>query len=309
MKEPKEYSIGIDIGGSHISSAIIDVQNSDFLPGSCYSTTIDHRQDKQHILQEWAKIINKSLNHLQDKPCVGIGFAMPGPFDYPEGVAKFKGNDKYEDLYDVPVRTELQSLINQPDLKLHFFNDASSFGVGAQKWLQSKATKAVGLTLGTGFGSVFLKNSKPLLEGPDIPLNGSLWSLAFKDSIADDYFGTRWFLKAFKQRSGQEVSGVKEMVSSGHSEVQPIFDEFATNLGSFILPYLDEFEAEELLLGGNIAKSHSYFLPQLKTLFKQSGIQLKIQVLEKTEQCNILGASQLMLSNYWGDLKKLDSLF
>lgn len=76
---------------------------------------------------------------------------MPGPFEYPSGVAKFKGNDKYENLYNVHVRRALQKLLSNPGLELHFFNDATSFGVGAQKILNSSEKRAVGLTLGTGF--------------------------------------------------------------------------------------------------------------------------------------------------------------
>ena len=309
MKEEKKYTIGIDIGGSHISSAAVDIDDFEFLPGSSYSAEINNRLDKEHILGKWAEVINKSLTHLKDKTCVGIGFAMPGPFDYPKGVAKFKGNDKYENLYDVPVRSELNELIDQPALDLCFFNDASSFGVGAQISLGSKARRAVGLTLGTGFGSVFLQDGAPLLEGPDIPPNGSLWSLNFKDSIADDYFGTRWFTRTFEARTGIKVTGVKEIIATKHPEVASIFDEFAANLGSFVLPYLVDFKAEELLLGGNIARSHPYFLPQLDALFEKNGIQMKIHILEDTEQCNILGASQLMLSDYWGERKDLNTLF
>lgn len=309
MKEQKRYTIGIDIGGSHISSAAIDVATFEILPGSGYSSKINHRLKKDEILSQWAAVINKSLTHLSGEICLGVGFAMPGPFNYPSGVAKFEGNDKYENLYDVPVREHLQKLLSRPQLELHFYNDASCFGVGALKSLGSKAKRAVGLTLGTGFGSVFLEGGTPILEGPDIPKNGSLWGLPFKESIADDYFGTRWFLKEFETRTGEQVQGVKEMIETPHEVIQDIFNDYAENLGDFILQYLLEFKPEELLLGGNIAKSHPYFLPKLTAFLDEHHLSLPVHILTETERCNILGACQLMLLNYWGDRESLDSFF
>lgn len=309
MKEQEKYTVGIDIGGSHISSAAINVATFEILPGSCYSSEINHRLGKDEILKEWAGVINKSLAHLKHETCLGVGFAMPGPFDYPNGIAKFEGNDKYENLYNVPVRTALQHLLNRSGLELHFFNDASCFGVGAQKSINSTKKRTVGLTLGTGFGSVFLEEGAPLLEGENIPKNGSLWSLPFKNSIADDYFGTRWFLKAFKERTSLEIPGVKEMIDSQHPTVQEIFNEYAENLGNFILTHFQRFQTEELMLGGNIAKSHPYFLPKLKEFLKENGLPLEVQILTDTEQCNILGACQLMIMDYWDNREKLDSLF
>lgn len=302
MKEDQQaYSIGIDVGGSHISGAIIDSRTYEFLPGSSLTREMDPDQGKEAILRNWAHLLNQILTKLEDKPLEGIAFAMPGPFDYPGGIAKFKGNAKYEQLYNVTVREALKQRLQRPEAKLHFFNDATCFGTGAQIFLGSSAEKAVGLTLGTGFGSVFLVQGVPLLKGPDIPQNGSLWSLPFKESMADDYFGTRWFQKAFEQRTGQLVEGVKEMIETGHQAVQPIFDQYAQNLAEFTLPHLEQFQADQLWLGGNIARSHQYFLPQLQQLFDSRGLPTKIHIVSDTEKCNMLGASRLMELDYWSN--------
>lgn len=300
MKEDQQaYSIGIDVGGSHISGAIIDLRNSEFLPESFVTREMDPDQGKESILKSWAQVLNEILTRLDDRALKGIAFAMPGPFDYPGGVAKFKGNAKYEQLYNVSVREALKQRLQKPQVQLHFFNDATCFGTGAQILLGSSAEKAVGVTLGTGFGSVFLCQGVPLLKGPGVPKNGSLWSLPFKESMADDYFGTRWFQQEFKERSGQQVAGVKEMIDTGHDAVQPIFDLYAENLAAFTRNYLEQFQAQQLWIGGNIAKSHAYFLPRLKKLFKDNGLPIEIQVVSETEKCNMLGAARLMQLDYW----------
>ena len=75
---------------------------------------------------------------------------MPGPFEYPSGVAKFKGNDKYENLYNVHVRRALQKLLSNPGLELHFFNDATSFGGRSAKNFKFERKESSRAHIGNG---------------------------------------------------------------------------------------------------------------------------------------------------------------
>lgn len=298
-KDKQQFNIGVDVGGSHISGGIIDIHSYKLLSKSWITREIDPDQGKEVILRTWSQLLNGLLDQIGQRPLGGIAFAMPGPFDYPGGIAKYKGNAKYEKLYNVSVREALKQRLQRPEVKLQFFNDATCFGTGAGILLGSTPRRVVGLTLGTGFGSVFLNHGIPLLEGPGIPKNGSLWSLPFKEGMVDDYFGTRWFQKEFQERTGRKVAGVKEMIETRDKAVQRIFDEYAENLASFTLTYLEQFQASELWLGGNIIKSHPYFLPQLQHLLDRSGLPIKIRTFSETEKCNMLGASRLMQLDYW----------
>ena len=58
-------------------------------------------------------------------------------------------------------------------------------------------------------GSSFFENGKQLKDKPGVPSNGFLFDQIFMDSIADDYFSTRWFVNEYKIISGKEVDGVK----------------------------------------------------------------------------------------------------
>ena len=62
----------------------------------------------------------------------GVGFAMPGPFDYVKGIPLFTGeNGKYENINGIDVPVELRNYLGlSADFKIRFINDATAFAIG-----------------------------------------------------------------------------------------------------------------------------------------------------------------------------------
>lgn len=304
-------TIGIDIGGSHISSAAVNSDDLKIIPGTYFSGAVDSKASKEVIIQKWALIINQTIKVLQDSQklssdeTIGIAFSMPGPFQYQTGVAMFEGNDKYESLYNVSVSDELLKYLCTKQVSFRFLNDASCFGVGGA--LKQEATgneKVVAITLGTGFGAAFLDNKLPVTQGSNVPNNGCLWDKQFKDSIADSYFSTRWFLNQYESITGEKLTdGVKEIASIENYSTAKIFGDFANNLSAFLTPYLIDFEADLLVIGGNIAKSYHLFLPKLKENLKNNNIDIAISIIENTEETSVLGSSYLFNEVFWEKIK------
>lgn len=157
-------TIGVDIGGSHISSAAVNNDNFKIIPGTYFSGAVDSKASKEEIIQKWAAIINQTIKELQETQklssdeTIGIAFSMPGPFQYQTGIAMFEGNDKYESLYNVSVSDELLKYLSTKDVSFRFLNDATCFGVGGALKQESKGnSKVVAITLGTGFGAAFFR--------------------------------------------------------------------------------------------------------------------------------------------------------
>jgi len=191
-------------------------------------------------------------------------------------------------------------------LELRFLNHASSFGLGGS--LTSRlpnAEKIIAVTLGTGFGASFFRNRIPVINGKDVPAGGCLWDKDFKESFADEYFSTRWFLQKHFEKTGENnVSGVKDIVEENSESTKEIFAEFAENLSKFMLPYLQNFNADLLVLGGNISKSHPFFLSQLRDYWKNNNCDVETVVIEDTEEASILGSSFLFNEEFWKDAKE-----
>ena len=133
------------------------------------------------------------------------------------------------------------------DFLIRFMNDASAFAVG-EAWAgsASKADRSLSITLGTGFGSAFISNRIPIVDGPEVPKLGCVYHLPYKDGIADDYFSTRGLLGRYKKLTGKELNGVKELAALAASDkiVTDLFIDFGDKLGLFLAPWLKRFKAE-----------------------------------------------------------------
>ena len=303
-------TIGVDIGGSHISSAAVNGDDFKIISGTYFSGAVDSKASKEIIIKKWAEIINKTIQVIEETQLlngtIGIAFSMPGPFQYQTGIAMFEGNDKYEALYKVSVSDELLKYLIIKDVTFRFLNDASCFGVGGALKEESKAdtNKVIAITLGTGFGATFLDNKLPVTQGITVPHNGCLWDKKYKDNIADNYFSTRWFLNQYEKSTGEKLTdGVKEIASIENYATAKIFDDFANNLSEFLTPYIVDFDADLLVIGGNIAKSNRLFLSKLEENFKKQHISLPISIIENTEETSILGSSYLFNEVFWEKLK------
>ena len=110
-------TIGVDIGGSHVTSAAVDLTTSKIISGTCYRGSVNSKASKDLIFKDWAKVINMTLSSVNSNEPIGIGFAMPGPFQYRTGRAMFEKNDKYEALYQVSVVHELRAVISKPSYR------------------------------------------------------------------------------------------------------------------------------------------------------------------------------------------------
>lgn len=304
-------TIGVDIGGSHISSAAVNGNDFVIIPGTYFSGAVDSKASKEVIIKKWADIINQTIQIIQEtydyslSDTIGIAFSMPGPFQYETGIAMFEGNDKYESLYNVSVSEELLKYLSTQNVSFRFLNDASCFGVGGSLKQESEAnSKVIAITLGTGFGAAFLDNKLPITQGSNVPHNGCLWDKPFEESIADNYFSTRWFLSQYESITGNKLTdGVKEIAGIEDYSTAKIFDDFANNLSEFLAPFIIDFQADLLILGGNIAKSNRLFLAKFQENLKSKNIDIAISIVENTEQTSILGSSYLFNEVFWERIK------
>lgn len=296
--------IGVDVGGSHISSAAVDLETLKIIPETKHSVKVNNKASKEEILLNWSEAINKTLKCLRLEEPISIGFAMPGPFQYKIGVAKFEVNDKYENLYDVSIPDELKGFLNSKNVKLRFLNDASAFGVGVSVMEKAKNfNKTIAITLGTGFGSAFIKDGIPQIQSDDVPEGGCLWDKPYKDSIGDEYFSTRWCIKRYHEISSKQVKGVKEIAEANNEYSRAVFEEFGSNLAEFMTPFLQKYQPDLIVLGGNISLAHEFFLPTLKKKIKENGMEIVFEISKLMEDAAIVGSAKLFDSNFWDHVK------
>jgi glucokinase len=300
----KKLAIGADIGGSHITCQIFDIENNVPIENSKLRIQVDSHGSKNQIIASWAAAIKKTVKTVGLNNLAGIGFAMPGPFDYPNGIAWFNAEvQKFENLYGINIKTELQQKLNLPaDFPIRFLNDASCFAIG-EAWLGEAANyeRIIAITLGTGFGTTFIKNRLPVAGVNGIPDDGFLYHIPFQHSIADDYFSTRWFLKEYSEKTGMEISDVKELayLAKTDSTSLEIFGEFGENLGGFLVPWIEKFKADCVVLGGNISKSYPLFKNKMQEQFEKNQLQTAICLSKTEETAALFGSAKLCDDNFY----------
>ncbi|MCX6280833.1 MAG: ROK family protein [Bacteroidetes bacterium] len=308
--------VGTDIGGSHITCMGVDPLGHSISDVFKIRKEVDSRASADHILSGWADALGQLIRLIGKENLGGIGFAMPGPFDYPGGIAWFKGVQKYDSLYGVNIRKEIRDRLElDSSIPVRFLNDATSFAIG-EAWTGKAAgfRKSMAITLGTGFGSAFIVDGIPVESGPEVPEAGCVYHLPFGGSIADDHFSTRWFVARYKALTGEDVTGVKEIAEmdagSGIREAGSrkreagslIFSEFGSNMGNFLAPWLLKFGAECLVIGGNIANSYSLFEKPFLKAMENKGCNIPIFISELGELAGIAGAARLCDDSFYSRL-------
>ncbi len=294
-----KYAIGVDIGGSHITCAAMDMETQKILENTRKRASVSHLETTETIFRAWAGAINDCMTTVEGKTVAGIGFAMPGPFNYREGISMME--HKYPNLYKLHIPTELSKYIDSPNaLPMRFLNDASSFAVGVSWIGKGKGyRRVIVLTLGTGFGSAYVENELPVVEGQHIAPEGCFWHLPFKEGIADNYFSTGWFVKRYKEATGRDVDGVKIIIDENPEKANLLFEEFGENLAEFMIPWLKKFKAEGVVLGGNISLAYRNFEASFQKALKAANVQVQVEISDLMEDAAIVGSARLLEEDFW----------
>lgn len=305
--EKETYVIGVDVGGTHISSAVVALNQKVLLEDTYATSHVANMEPKNNILETWSNCINKTLVASNGLPLTGIAFAMPGPFDYAKGIAKYPEGFKYGSLFGTDIEQGLTPLLNHKTiLPIRFMNDATSFAVG-EAWLAESEgyKKQLCVTLGTGLGAGFIANGIPVTSGSHVPSNGILWNIPHKDGIADDYFSSRGCVNAYAEVSGKTVKGVKEIADAfnNDSKAKQVMESFGNELGDFLSPWLKKFDADALVLGGNISKAYFCFGNTLQQVFNANELSIAIRISKHMEKGAIIGCARLFDDAFWAAVK------
>lgn len=117
--------VGIDIGGSHITLAQVDPDKHEIITSTYVRERVDSFADPETIFHAWVSGIEKAIGDLRKEELL-IGIAMPGPFDYENGVSLML-QGKFRSIYEVNIKEELARRLKINKNQIHFINDAAAF--------------------------------------------------------------------------------------------------------------------------------------------------------------------------------------
>lgn len=278
--------VGIDIGGSHITMAQVDPEKREIIDSTYIREHVDSFEIREVIFSAWTSAVEKAIYGLNKEELL-IGIAMPGPFDYEKGIALMQ-QGKFIDIYQLNVKEELAERLSISSGQIYFVNDAAAFLEGEVFGGCVQEFKRIfGVTLGTGLGTTFYDG--------DAATDEDLWDSPFKDSICEDYLATRWFVNYYAELTGEEISGTKELLDKPKEIQSRIFDTYADSFAEFIVKYVNHYNPEVLVIGGNIAKTYPYFEQRFNENLAKNNINLPVKISAIFEDAAILGAASYAL--------------
>jgi glucokinase len=280
----------LDIGGSHVTSALVDLEKRSIVASSIYRAHISPDESAEHLFSAWT---NAARVALGVSLISHIGIAMPGPFEYDTGVSRLQ--HKFASLYGVSVGTALQKRLNTT-VPIYFGNDASLFALG--EWWAGAAKgfdRVIGVTLGTGLGGGFVANGRVYYSGEGVPAEGGIWNLPYLNGIAEDYVSGPALVKNYRVKTGSTLNPAEIAKAARREEnvsAREVYLELGSHLGQILGLWVKAFDAHCIVVGGNIARSFDLFE---KSLEEALNSHVNLVASELFDKANLFGAAALGL--------------
>lgn len=239
----------MDVGGSHVLSALVPdgeplvLQERQLHP-------LDSAAPREALLEQ----LTAGAASLAASSWT---VAMPGPFDYAQGVGDFAGVGKFGSLAGVDLRAELATRLQVPPEQVRFLNDAVAYGIGEWSATAERPRRFVCITLGTGVGSAWLADGEPVESGPEVPPHGWAHLLTWRRRPLEDTVSTRAIRGDYLRRTGIEtdVRSIASAVRDGDEAAVAAWGHALRALGAALGPWLRSFGAQQLVVGGAMSRS------------------------------------------------------
>lgn len=219
----------------------------------------------------------------------GIGIAIPGPFDYRNGLFLMK--HKFASVYGESFR----SLARIPShVEVKFLHDVVAVLAGAIHTLHLEGENPALATLGTGLGFSHAIKGKVQCNESGSP-SRDLWNMpAEGGGILEDELSARGISAAWERRtgeSGRTCYAIARMAYAGDEVAREVFAHVGARLGEVLKNVLEELQSGILLLGGQISKSLSLMIGPMQEALPG------IRILPVPDDSVFVGLSRLFESN------------
>ena len=271
--------------------------------GPISRAALDRNADAATLLDT----ISAVASRIGADPGSAWGIAIPGPFDYDAGVGRYQGVGKFEELNGVDIGAALRAGVRPSPASTHFVGDAIAFALG--EWTSGPARgrgRIAALTLGTGVGSAFLIDGRPVTSGPEVPPEGRVDLLAKDGQGLEELASGRAIVAAYQrlagvqadgeQVAGIQVAGVAEIAhraEAGERLAWRVLDDAYRTLGAVVAPYVEAFRPEILVVGGGISAAWTLIEPSLRAGIGDA--RLPVVRAADTEASALRGAAAVVL--------------
>ncbi len=310
--------VGVDLGGTHLRSAIVDSETGS-LSGYKQISTMAH-EGHDAVIDRMADLILAIMasEGVDTAQVGGIGIGVPGIVDMERGWVKFVPNLP-DNWLDVPLRRRIEERVGLP---VHLLNDARSMAFGEWKLGGGRGVQTmVCFTLGTGIGGGLIINGRLHLgiggtagelghltidfNGPRCGCgnHGCLEAFASGPSIAA--MGIKAVVQGLTTNIGELVDYdlnritpkvIYQAALTGDAIAREIFELAGRYIGVAVSNVLVCVEAQKVVIGGGVSQAGDLLLdPIRRTVEARSSVipvsEVQIVLAELGTNGGLIGAA------------------
>lgn len=299
----KNFSIGVDLGGTNLKAALVNRQNKIIsrkaLSTECFS-------DKFKLINAICVVVTGLIreNKLTRNNIGAIGLGLPGPIDFKRGIVHFFPN--IPGWKEVALKKILEKRLK---VKAFIDNDVNLMCL-AEHTLGAAAGYAnvVCLTLGTGVGGGLVINNKlyrggsfaagelghiPLdIKGPKCNCGGS--------ACLEVFIGNKSITHRAKQLIGANITPkeLSRMAKSGNKKARLIWDEVGNYLGVALCGVVNLLNPDCIVIGGGVSGAGNFLFDKVKKVISKRAMSVQaksVKVLKAKlgNDAGLIGASIL----------------
>ena len=320
------YRIGVDLGGTKISAAIVDesfhIINKSTCPTEAKRAADDITKSIADLCYTAAKDGNIDFSLVKQ-----IGIGIPGAIDAQNGIIEYSCN--LPTYVSYPIVDKMRDLTGINDIFID--NDANAAALGeAVAGAAKGSSSSVMITLGTGVGGGVVIDGKILPSfngaggelGHTVIVHGGVPCPCGRKGCFEAYSSATSLVRMTKERLAElktaniptlmldTCSGDPEKANTrtafdaskqGDSEAIKLIGEYTEYLACGIINLINTFQPEVFLIGGGLSGEGDYLLAPLLPIIEREQYtrtypkakQTKIKIATLGNDAGIIGAAAL----------------
>jgi len=309
----KNLAIGVDVGGSHVGTALLNQSGEIILQAE---TSLDPTLEPSIIINDYIIPTIKKVMSGHEEQVAGIGLGLPGSLDIKTGLAIFLPNFGWR---NIPVKQPLHDFFNLP---VFILNDVNVAALGEWYWGKARGERNfILIAMGTGIGGGLVSDGR-LLLGEDgsageighitvMPENGPqcgcgscgcLESIASGKAMAKRYAELERRVGVDLREDSLTTLDIYNQAKKGDPLALQVFAETGKYFGIGLAILVNVLNPHKIILGGRVAQAGEFFLPQARAEMKKrvkmiDSDRVEICSAQFEESAGIMGAGVLTFLN------------
>jgi len=276
----KNYSIGIDLGGTNLKIALLDlhcaIKDKLILPTRSF-------KDKYDLINAISGAVSAIItkNALNQETILGVGVGLPGPIDTGKGLVHFFPN--IPGWKEVRLKDILEKKLRLP---VFLDNDANlmalaEYTLGAAKGFRN----AVCLTLGTGVGGGIIIEGK-LYRGSSFAA-GEIGHMPLNENgprcncgsfaCLEAYIGNNRIMQQARSVFKREISleELSFLAKKRNRKAIRIWYNVATHLGIALSGVINLLNPDAIVIGGGVSDAGKILFDKTNEIMRQRAMSVQ----------------------------------